>query len=199
MEKGYRLLWQAFDVLLLKQFVRQAAERRSAQFTAGQPQEPVQESWLPAARQNARFRTLRDFQFWRGPSARLPGRRADSRYARPWGIDIRCSARAVPAGLNHISDVMPSHPPGRQAGSCRQGSPECSRCGCRVGRPSALLMRSTRPGGLGMEPSRLFPACWLPSASGFRRGPHARRGAAGAVAGLFRLPGPDRLLRRHHD
>src|SRR6266700_450130 len=25
------------------------------------------------------------------------------------------------------------------------------------GRPSALLVRSTRPGGLGMEPSRLFP------------------------------------------
>jgi 4-hydroxy-2-oxoheptanedioate aldolase len=28
-KKGYRLLWQAFDVLLLKQFVRQAAEWRS--------------------------------------------------------------------------------------------------------------------------------------------------------------------------
>jgi len=44
MKKGYRLLWQAFDVLLLKQFVRQAAEWRSVQFTAGQPQEPAQES-----------------------------------------------------------------------------------------------------------------------------------------------------------
>jgi hypothetical protein len=28
-KKGYRLLWHAFDVLLLKQFVRQAAEWRS--------------------------------------------------------------------------------------------------------------------------------------------------------------------------
>ncbi len=33
----------------------------------------------------------------------------------------------------------------------------------------------------------------------FTRGPHARRGAAGAVAGLFHLPGPGRLLRRRHD
>jgi 4-hydroxy-2-oxoheptanedioate aldolase len=29
MEKGYRMLWQAFDVLVLKQFVRQEAQWRS--------------------------------------------------------------------------------------------------------------------------------------------------------------------------
>jgi len=29
LKKGYRLLWQAFDVLVLKQFVRQAALWRS--------------------------------------------------------------------------------------------------------------------------------------------------------------------------
>jgi len=66
--------------------------------------------------------------------------RAPTRVTRGLGIKIRCSARAVPAGLNHINDVMPSHPPGRQAGSCRQSSPGSSRCGCRGGRPSALLV-----------------------------------------------------------
>src|SRR5436190_7331585 len=71
----------------------------------------------------------------------------------------RAAGPAVPAGLNHINDATPPHPPGRQAGSCQQSSPGCSRrrppvswCGGRL-----CPLARHRLGGLGMEPTRLFP------------------------------------------
>src|SRR5262249_52295861 len=51
----------------------------------------------------------------------------------------RVAGRAVPAGLNHINDATPSHPAGRQPGSCRRsGLSRSSTPSCW----SAEVMRS---------------------------------------------------------
>ena len=49
----------------------------------------------------------------------LPGGPTDDTEDEPSRAEQVFRAPAVPAGLNHINDAMPPHPPGRQPGSNR--------------------------------------------------------------------------------